>query len=323
MELACDIIRPSKESLINDDIKKKFNSLQNKLTNNKNLKDFLKEMKNKEYIDTTSLFVKKLFDNKMTGEMTDAILMAYCISSFSDQLFNSYKSRFEQKLVLAANKVVLALDKMTKNKDNELENFYNIVDHYHSLYKIWKSQDYLRTLTKLFDQIQEQNKIISLQIKKGIPINTKKSEELIDELFKNNSKFATRILLHNYEIFCSLLELECYFWKKVKDTYYQNKDEMFIIIVSELKIKIIPLLTNPQDRKDIYYKIDIEDLVCHIRHDKLNNSTISDIINIFGEKITKINPDFQYNEINKEELKKDNMLLLNLFENFYNFIICK
>lgn len=253
--------------------------------------------------------------------MTDAILMAYCISLFSDQIFESYKSRFEQKIILAANKVVLTLQKLSNNLEKTqtfYDEFYNNIDHYFSLYKVWRSEDSIRTLTKLFDEIQEQINIINIQTKRSISINIDETKKLIKQLFENNPKYATRILLHNYNIFTNSVALEQYFWKKVQKYYYRYCDAMFLIIVAELRIKLIPLLLDPVCRKTLYYSIDTEDLIHNIRNSKLSNTTIAEIINIFGSNIQKINKDFQFNKISKDTLKSDPMLLLNIFKSFYH-----
>ena len=248
--------------------------------------------------------------------MTDAILMAYCISLFTNQIFESYKSRSEQKLILAANKVVITLEKFVDGIIDD--NFYGVLDYYLSLYRIWKSEDSLKILTKLFDQIQEQCKIMNIQVKKGIKIDFDFVSNLIDELFHINCKHATRILLDNYSLFDNIIKVKQYIWKKIQQCYYKHYDEMFLIIVAELRIKLIPLLSDPFDRKKIYYHIDTDDLIQIIRNSALTNTKIADIINTFGNKFKKINHSFTFNDVQKKDLKEDPMLLLHIFESFYD-----
>jgi hypothetical protein len=325
MELACDILKRTndKVNVFNDIeiIKDKIRRLQKKITNQNSLTDCFKVINKIDYIRPISLLVKEFFNNETSEEITNAILMSYCISLFTSDIFESYKSRFEQKLILAANKVVIILKKfvngITEINQDFYKDFYSVIDNYFSLYRIWKSQDSLKILTKLFDQIQEKNKIMNIQLKKGIDIDIDSNKYLIDQLFDTNSKYATRILLHNYSIFNSS-KIKEYIWQKIQKCYYLHQDEMFLIIVAELRIKLIPLLNNPSDRKEIYYSIDTEELIQIIRNSKLTNTKIAQIINIFGNKINKINKTFSFNDVDKEELKKYNMMLLCIFESFYN-----
>lgn len=328
MELASDILKRSENIKTNNlsSLQNKFKNLHIELTeNNKTLKNILDTIQKPEYITTVSLFIEIFFDKEqiteINKEMIDAILMSYCISLFSNEIFDSYKSRFEQKLILAANKLIITLQKFINNIEynkNFYSEFYNNIDNYFSLYKVWRSQDSIQKLTQIFNEIQEQINIINLQTKKHISINISKTQQLIDQIFNYNPKYATRILLHNYDIFTNSRELEQYFWKKVRKCYYNYYDAMFLIIVAELRIRLIPLLLDPVSRKKIYYDIDTEDLIQKIRNSKLSNTIIANILNIFGNQIKGINKDFDFTNVSKQDLKDDSMLLLNIFESFYH-----
>ena len=99
-----------------------------------------------------------------------------------------------------------------------------------------------------------------------------------------NSKYTIRILLHNYFIF--IQELEEYFWLEcVKTVYIKYPEIIFITLVTELKILLIPFLLNPKDRKEIYYGIDTEDLISKISDKGLDNDMILNIISIFNKFI--------------------------------------
>ncbi len=311
MELACDIPKQSKKIIIENKINDKFKKLR--LHGIQDLHVFLSKIKKEKYIKRTTLLLEQYFQD-VEKDMVDAVLMAYCISSFSDKLFDSYKSRFEQKLIFAANKVVVAIDKLIINSEPPSE-FYNTIDHYVSLYKVWKSQDSINELTKLFEEIQNEIQIMNLQKKRGLNINTTKSKELIDKLFLKNSKYATRILLHSYDIFNNSHELEKYFWNCVKTAYQKYHDVIFVTLVSELKIRLIPLLTDPYDRKKIYYSIDTEELIQKISNMLLTNDAIMNIINIFGNKIKKINSKFIFETIVDDKVPNH---IVNLFESLYH-----
>lgn len=322
MELACDILHKNEVIHPNkiNSIKKEIGTLQKNLINIKTLDDFLVSIKNSSYIKLLDDFVEELFKVKSNKEMIDAILMAYCISLFSDKMFDSYKTRFEQKLILAANKVILILEKFINDQYDLSQEFYITLDHYFSLYKIWKSSDSLQKLNNLFDQIEEQSRIIDLQIKKNIEPNITKNKILLDELFSIDPKYATRILLHNYNVISVTNELEKHLWSKIKENYYHYYDEMFLIIVAELRIKLIPLVKNPIDRKKIYYNIDIEEIIKSMSETNFSNTRIAEIINTFGNKILKINQNTNFKSISKDDLKRNKMLLLDIFELFYKSV---
>jgi len=316
MEIACDILKKSIASATHKHTNiKKFKSLNlSDISRKNNMESFLKLVNSKKYVDITNEFMGEYFDNtnKDTGI---SILMAYCISSYSDTLFDSYKTRFEQKMILSANKVVLLIEKLLNIQDNAFpDNFYNeflsTIDHYYSLYKIWKSKDSINEMSNLFENIQEIASIIKIQLVKHIP--TDKYDFLINlmnKLFDLNPKYALRIMLHNYNIFSGLQLLETKFWDKVVTVYQLHKDAMFVILVVELRIRLIPLLLDPLDRKDIYYNLDTEDIINKIRNYDLDNKKIIEIINILQDKTKKINNNFINKQLSPNFQEKDMILL--------------
>lgn len=320
MELACDILKRSKEETkkeieMEDDINLKFQKLG--LNSISTPTDFLNSIKKEKYICCTKALLEQYFQN-VDDDMVNAIQMSYCLSSFSNEIFDSYKSRFEQKLIVAANKVMIAIDKLIKNSEPPSE-FYNIIDNYLSLYKVWKSQDSINVLTKLFEEIQKELKIIKLQKKKGLNINLSKSEELIDKLFLENPKYATRILLHNYNIFSDSQDIEKYFWNCVQNTCKKYWDIIFVTLVAELKIHLIPFLTDPCDRKKIYYSLDTENLIQKISNNELTSDVVHNIMIIFSNKIKKINSKFIFETIDEDSIPS----IVKLFESFYHEVLKK
>lgn len=315
MELAFSILKKS-EITYNQDIKyDKITNFKNlKLKNINNLNDFFSLIKKDKYINATKDFLKQYFQD-IDIIMVTAIQMAYGISLFSDKIFDSYKSRFEQKLIFAANKVMVIIEKLLESdnqnqKNEDISGFYSIIDNYLSLYKVWKSQDSIDSLTKLFNEFEKELKIIKIQKRRSITINTKNSKDIIDKMFKIDAKYAVRILLHNYFIF--ITDIQEYFWKCVKTTYEKYPEIIFITLVTELKILLIPFLKNPNDRKQIYYNIDTEDLINKISDRGLDDDLIHEIISIFKKFIL---PDIDVKENSKENI--------DLFELFYGELLMK
>jgi len=339
MEIACDILKKSCPTSKYIDIKKDFINLKlNVITKKDTMDTFLKLVNNKNYITIATRLLGEYFHNIDTN-MGTSILMAYCISSFSDTLFSSYKTRFEQKLILSANKVVIYINKLVNNNsvtEDFTHEFLNIIDHYYSLYKIWKSKDSINEMSDLFENIQTTTNVLKYQIKKNksitsiasitsnisnksniLPINYDSLTDSLEKLFYLNAKYALRIILHNYDIFNELSSFEIKFWEKVKMLYPKYKDAMFIILVVELKIRLIQRLSDPSDRKDIYYKLDTENIIDKIRSGTLTNSKIIKIINMLQNKMSKINDNF----ICKELTNSQDIDIIDIFSVMFNYSI--
>ena len=110
-------------------------------------------------------------------------------------------------------------------------------------------------------------------------------------------------------------KFEKYFWMKIEELYKYSPDIFFIILLSELRVHLIHKLNTPESRKDIYYSVDIEDIIYKIRNDELNDSDIKDIINIMQDKVSIINKDYQKQKVH---LKKNNVV--KIFRSLYNAI---
>lgn len=332
MEIACDILKKSYPTNKHIDIKKDFINLKlNCITKKDTANSFLKLINNKDYIITTTKLLGEYFHDVDTN-MGTSVLMAYCIFSFSDTLFSSYKTRFEQKLVLSANKVVIYMNKLVNNthvSEEFANDFLHVIDHYYSLYKIWKSKDSINEMSNLFEDIQTTTNIIKYQNKINKINKTKKYKESniininydplinsLEKIFYLNSKYALRIMLHNYDIFDELPLFETTFWNKVKVIYPKHKDAMFVILVVELKIRLIQRLSDPLDRKEIYYKLDTENIIDKISAGSLSNSKIIKIINMLQNKTSKINSNFTYKELIDNKNKEID--IINIFSSMYN-----
>jgi len=327
LELACDI--PKKKKTINlekskqDKINKKFKNLN--LNNIDKLTDFVELMKNDMYRKVSIDFLKQYYEEaEVDAIMVNSLLQAFCIANFSNVIFDSYKTRFEQKLILKANKLVLTVNKLLNNELNNdtLTEFYLAMDIYLSLFKVWNEGPLINEITKLFDELQSEINIVRIRNRRKLSIINygNKIKDLIDQLFNKNPKYSIRILLNNYDIFKDLDDLEKYFWLSVGQVYSQYRETLFITLVSELKIKLINKLSRPYDRKKIYYLIDIEDLISKIGSGLFDNGTIVNILNIIGNKIKKNNSDFFFTTKYEQDLTDKNVI--DLFEQFYHAILC-
>lgn len=337
MEIACGILKSTKNNYLQDNntftmstgkstSKYIFNNFKNlklcNLATKNNLDSFLKIIQRTYFIETTTTLMQYFFEN-IDNNISTAILMAYCISSYSDVLFDTYKSRFEQKLIISANQVVAIIEKVLISKEsfNHRQTLVSTVDHYYSLYKLWKSGESLGEMSKLFDNMTD---IAILLSKKNNTNINKNLKILLTRLFELNNNYALRIMLHNYDIFKNLTWFEEFFWQDIVYVIYnqisedQNNDminSMFVISVVELKIKLIQLLNNPADRKEIYYYLDSEDMIDKIRKSFFNFKNMVEVIQLLQNKIQKIDITFPI----ENEITKDN--ILKIIRNMFNVLL--
>jgi len=305
MEITCNVLKRSSSIQINYKTKtKKFKNLNLESMSKKcNMTSFIKTISSEKYVCVSMDFIKEYFDN-VNEDIGLAVLMTYYISSYANHIFGLYKTKFDQKLLCAANQVILSIENMSID-------FPNIFDNYYSLYKTWKSKDSITEMNNLFEHIYEIAKGIQIQKTKNNNYDTSHLIKLMDNLFDFNSKYASKIILHNYELFDGLSEFKSHFWEKIKLTYKNDKDTLFVIIITELKIKLIPLLLNPVDRKEIYYGLDTENIINKIRTSEFDNAKKMEIINILQNKIKKINEKYIPDSTNN---------IISLFENMFEYI---
>ncbi len=308
MELACDIIRRKTTRIKPRYIIGKIKKLNIVKYLNKSHQDFLYKAK-KYCLPTFNHLARELFSNH-DDDLGYALLLAYYISSYSDDIFN-VKTEYENKLIMASNKVILYLQGTISNIDHE---FYDTVDYYYSLYKIWNSPD-LKKINILYDTLIDlcvKYKLVSITlaiyndhkpIKKLNYINSLKrhqtqntkiksfSDKMIDivnTMFIINNKMATKLLLQNYRQYVNIKAITNTLWKHIDNI--SDVRHIILIIIAELRIKIIHQSYTSIDKKDMYYKVNIEDMIRNIRNDTLTPKKINSIINLFTAKIQKIYP---------------------------------
>jgi len=299
--------------------------------------DFINKIKIHSVLLTVYEFLQNYFNN-IDMNMSHDILMAYCISSYANKMFSTYKSRFEQKLIIAGNTVVVDIERLIKQESRRkksidhtfMKEFYEAIDHYCSLFKIWHSKDILNKQNEIFDELCDIIKIYKIQIKKGISINYNVYDQsliCIDKMFQYNHNFAIQTLLHNYNIFnmdnvsdVNTNNIKEIIWTKTSDELLTNFNGIFIILVVELRIKLIPLLQTPTDRKDLYYNIDIENIVENVRNCNFDHTKINNILSLLQLKVKIINDDYKIGKIITTNNKQMCRSTVKLFKNMYNMV---
>jgi len=343
MELACDIIRRKTTRIKPRHIIKKIKKLNIVQYLNNSHQNFLYKAK-KYCLSTFNYLARELFSNH-DDDLGYALLLAYYISSYSDDIF-SIKTEYENKLIMASNKVILYLQGTISNIDHE---FYDTVDYYYSLYKIWNSPD-LKKINILYDTLIDscvEYKLVSIapaiynnhsRTKKLNYTNSLKRHQthsakvksfsdkmvdIINTMFIINNKMTIKLLLQNYRQYANIKAVTDTLWKHIDDI--SDIRHIILIIIAELRIKIIHQSYTPIDKKDIYYKINIEDMIRNIRNDTLTPKKINGIINLFTSKIQKIYPNSFIATPSSSKIWSDEYQnsITNIFMEMFNILLRK
>ncbi len=309
MELTCNIIKCKEDFNKYEHILNVIKDFDIKRHITRDSKEFIYNIQ--QYRPHFDNYAQHAFTNH-DGDLGYAMLMTYYISAYSDTIF-TIKTNFENKLIRAANQIVSYFEEDKKNYDSE---FYNIIDYYYSVYKIWSSPD-ISVINKIYD------KLIDACIEYRInECSDYKISHFIKRIFIINNKMATKTLLQNYPHFINIPVAQNIIWTCINNIKDENLDHIVLIMIAELRIHIIPKLHTSTDRKDIYYKIDIENIIKLIRNNKFNCEKLDPFLNIFVSKINKSNN----KNIQRFKKKCDNLQeyyieIVDLFKQMYD-IIC-
>lgn len=311
MEVACEIIRKKNSSIPHNATTKVVKKLlelikpeQNGYNGHNGMdiaspNKFLEKITSLNVMKIADSLAEALFDNNKR-DIGYSIVFAYYISTFHHSIFGQKRSRTETKLTMYANQVVSHIEEF--NRLGQLrDEFYESFDHYYSLYKTWISQESLQDIDEYFDEMVEQLKgyKMKLRIKK---VHDKKLEadiiSTLEKMLNKDSSFAIKTLLTNYDLIRGYGFITKHIWEKVSKEVYRKNDSILLIMVAELRISIIPQLKESKDRKDIYYKIDTEEMVKKIRNNDFTQKDLASILDLISTKVKKFNPSF-----NKPNLK--------------------
>jgi hypothetical protein len=289
MEVTCDIIRRKDKQYNKVKGIEKFKNLElsNKIKNMDNDK-FMDVIKNPKFKKASESFIKDFINNN-NHDIGFSLLVAYYICAYADKIFMSPHTSFEMKLVSSATQTVAYIENIiNSNPDTQKkEEFCNYLDYYYSLYSIWMSQDHILEVNNLIEDIlkniQIYKMIISREYNDADYINSlcDNITSSIDKMFEINYKVCVKKLLDHYDIFTNVDSIKKHIWGKIGECYFKNRETIILIVVTELKSKIIPFVTSAIDRKDIYYNVDTEEIIKKIQDNEFNVIDLNNIIHIF------------------------------------------
>jgi len=269
MELAYDIVR--------------------KRSNRHDISDVLRQIKMINIKDTKLSHDKHLADKirSILGSVID------CNDDIGDALLSAYSISIDTvndpKLIDAAARLVSCIENSDKKHIGEM--FLDCIDNYYSLYRMSKSSDQICKIDALFNRLEEKIKIHLLATVKGHEMILGRFK-VIEKMFNIDPMIATKKLLSSYRLISAISDICDIVWKRIlngMNTSVYNREHLFIIMVAELRIMMVPKLTNSSDRKRLYYKIDIEEIIQSVRNRSLSTSDVVNIISIFSGDMIDVN----------------------------------
>ena len=299
---------------------KKLNLLE--LVKNTSYDKFIKTIQQPNYLDNTKNFISQFIKAEQQDiiDVSKALLMSYAISAYPGDIFGQYHTNFDKSLILNANRLVLEIEESINNQIYK-NNLNDSLDYFYSLYKVWESKESINEIEEIYDKMIHELKLINLNEKRNNNENNDIHQNnvitYLFELFNLNQKYTTKIILAKYnDMSDKTFKFEKYFWMKTEELYKHSSDIFFIILLSELRVHVIHRLKTPEERKDIYYTVDIEDIIYKIRNDELHDTDIKKIINIMQDKVSIINKNYQKKTVHIN--KKNNVV--KIFRSLYNAI---
>jgi len=219
--------------------------------------------------------------------------MAYYISLYTDTIFKNIKTTFDNNLIDSANKVVAYFEMINDDNidnDNFYSNIYEIIDQYHFLYKKWSSKDLLTVVDNILNTLITTMKscytgyyVFELSYDNIIPI----INDNINKLYNIDKLLCINSILDIYHLLYNFPQSKNYFWSLVS-SYTEDKQHLFIILVSCTKKYIMKSTKDITILKQIYYTIDNETIINDVINNKFDLNYMIKILNYIIYSYNKI-----------------------------------
>lgn len=276
MEVACKVIKKSN----NISLTKPYEDFKNlnlmEFVQMNSYKKSIITFKSKEYQQIANSFMNNFFRNKKKN-LGDTLLTAYLITAYDKQFFDDIDAPYETKLSYYASKIVILTEKMLKTKKPE-EEFYGTVDYFNSLLSLWKMKDNVDTIADLYEQL------------KCTDFDNQK--KLFDQMMNINVNLTFKMLLEDYTFIFKNDKLCKHLWSKLRHSLENNRENLYLILISEIRVKLIKTFKTCTDRKDIYYNIDTDKLIECIRENHFGPICVVKLVNLIYDKLKQYNPEF-------------------------------
>jgi len=300
MELVYDIITNKDviennnnilEQIINLDLQNK----QNKLDKD----DYFKIIENQNNINLIQQFMNNIFNINDKNNIGKSILTAYYLSGYSNEIFQLYMTTRDEKIVKYSHKIVEYMENLFSTKNIDIFEL-SLIDRFYSLYNLWISKNTIKKIDKEYEDFIYILKNYDKLEKQFLAI------EKMDQIFNIDKYLALKTFIDNYKFFYNFDKINNHFWKTVKyienNNNSTNKYRVFVICLAEIRRKIISQSKNINTKKNMYYNIDIEDIINSIRD---NSFTIDHILVITKIINNEIKNNYNISIINIKNYEKD------------------
>lgn len=291
------------------------------LSNELSFSNYINKINTYDFINTSNALVVYLFDNP-SADLGYSLLEAYYISKHGVALITDLDDNINRKIIHSANKVVLCLEKLKTNSKID-DKFYEIIDDYYSVYKIWKSLDKFKLIEEMYNEFVNNVQIYNNIITKPDHINASIKIEnriivLLDKIVTINSNYGIKKFLENYKILENLIMIRNRIWFYIYNKLMHNDLQIIIILITEIKNKLIEK-SGIKSRRELYYKIDTYDIVNCIRSNTLMPVVINKVIHILCEKAMEITSE-NFDDIVMDDKWSHiyNKQLIRCFKKLYN-----
>jgi hypothetical protein len=314
MELACDVIK-RKGILSNSRFSEDINNMQKQLRKI-DICSLFKKMSHGRVERYVNMVIDPYFEN--SPSITKSIIFSYYISmNNNEDIEKIYGTLIEDKLLFSSKSLVAFIE----YGDNNVRELLNKIDYHYSVYSAWKKKDKFVNIDNYFCQLEEKikiHRIINSRNMRPVMDIDESSVTIIRNMMVCEPKIAIKKLLSEYNAISSTPELSNYFWNQIKRTVHEDNEKIehiFLIMVAELRIMLIRKLKNSKDRKNIYYNVDIENIVDMMRDKQLTITEMKRIVMELSSNCNKLDG----------EIKCDISSVLDNFDvlnqNFVNLLI--
>lgn len=208
--------------------------------------------------------------------------MAYFIAAIPNMIYKLHHSIYDEELINLSNKLINIIESKENIPNDDLSK-------YSKLYSKWCTQNPIITLKHKFIEITHFIKYYKYHLKNNTatPNMVTDFELIIKRLLSLDEIYTIQLLMEHYKLFIGIDNIKKIIWDIIHSVFKKNSGSVLIILVERLKNKIIPMLADPNDRRDIYYNIDIEYLLHDMDIEILNMCVI-----LIQHKVIKIDPSF-------------------------------
>lgn len=285
MEIATEIIRVRNKYKIVDFVKFIRAFKLSRFVRNYSSKQFLQKVRNNNIVDKIDHEAKKVFFIK--DNFGYNVVMAYYFVGYTPEVFDSYKTRFENRLIKASFSLVYQIEH--SHNDTIEKQFCRSIDRYNSLFLLWMKEDKMETVDNIVCNIKDVVTLckVSKKLNKNKLIKrekcNKRLEKLIEELLDVDPMIALKTIFENYCLFYDVSEIYNKVWKYTKGLTKKNLEQTLLIILAELRVLMLAKAPDANCKKTIYYKVDLEEAVDNIQMGKFYPDYIVGIISVLAK----------------------------------------